>query len=192
MLTYQLVNNLNIDEDPQWHELTLMSLGPDTHPSRIKGFCLGREALRSCLKMLGLEISITQLQLENYKGLKKFPDLNLSISHTKDFGAAVVASKDQTVSVGIDIEPLSRLVKAPIIDRISHPGDAKLEPIVLWALKEAAFKALMNTGRFEQNEEFSSLLISEDGWGHPPSGVLGEWKTEVQDDVIIALAWIRI
>ena len=159
MLTYQLVNNLNIDEDSQWRDLVLTSLGPGTHPSRIQGFCLGREALRKCLKVLGLEVSITQLILENYKGLKKFPDLNLSISHTKEFGAAIVASKNQTVSVGIDVEPTSRLVKPAILERISHPEDAPLEPIIMWALKEATFKALMNTGRFEQNEEFSSLLI---------------------------------
>ncbi len=67
MLTYQLVNNLKIDEDSQWQELVSQSLGPDSHPSRIKGFCLGREALRNCLKSLGLEVSITQLKLENYK-----------------------------------------------------------------------------------------------------------------------------
>ena len=192
MLTYRLVNNLKHAEDSEWQDLVSQTLGSDVHPSRQKGFCLAREALRECLKVLKSPLNIAKIRLENHRSLPDLPQFTLSISHTADWGAAVVGKKLQFVSVGIDIEPEARVVKEAILFRISHPDDAKLAPILIWSLKEAAFKALMNTGRFDRSEEFSSILISEKGWSHPSSNTQGEWQTETEAGMLIALAWIRI
>lgn len=192
MLTYRLVNNLKLTEDSQWEELVQKTLGSGVHPSRQKGFCFARQALRDCLSFLGSNLTIAQLHLENYRSLRDFPELTLSISHTASWGAAVVASSKDYLSVGIDIEPTERVVKEAILKRVSHPLDSSLRPIEIWSLKEAAFKALMNTGRYERNEEFSSILISKMGWSHPSSHISGDWEIKVEEGMVIALAWIKI
>lgn len=90
---------------------------------------------------------------ELYKALGKEPSgrpllsgrdhLDLSISHTRGLVVALLGAK---LWVGVDVELLDR---SPLgVDRLSTASEralvaeAGLEPIVLWACKEAAFKAL--------------------------------------------------
>jgi phosphopantetheinyl transferase (holo-ACP synthase) len=191
MLNFRLTNTLNNSEDAQWKLLADRILGPNCHPSRVKGFCLAREALRACFSQEKRELKIEQLELDQYDLLTAVPAFTLSLSHTERWGAAVIAPRDQCRAVGIDIEPLHRQVKANILERISHPQDMQLSPIYHWAVKEACFKALMNIREFERPQEFSSLKISPSRWLHQPSGIEGHWQTEVSHDLIIALAWIN-
>lgn len=192
MLTYRLVNNLKISEDSEWRALALEQLGSKVHPSRQRGFCLARSALRDCFQELGYEIPLSELVIENYKTLKAQPGFTLSLTHSHEWGAALVGNLKEYVSVGIDVEARSRTVKPAILERVSHPLDHALLPIEIWALKEAAFKTLMNTGKFSQNEEFSSIQITDGFWLHSPSNTKGEWKLGPHHDLVVATAWIRI
>jgi phosphopantetheinyl transferase (holo-ACP synthase) len=192
MLTYKLIHSLNPEDSSDWEQLSLAELGENIHPNRMKGFCLAREALRHCLKQKGIHLKISELRLNKYSNVNNQNSLTISLSHTPTCGACVVANSDQILSVGIDIEPLTRLVKPMILERISHANDLSLPGINLWALKEACFKALMNTEKFNVPQEFSSLIISKDKWHHEKSSIQGEWSLQEIDGHILALAWIKI
>ena len=192
MLTYQIKKSLMPAQDFQWKHLVRNVLGEGVHVQRELGFCLAREALIACFLQRGIKLEIPDLVLEKFSAVKGQSSLTVSLSHAKDWGAAVVASAKEVISVGIDIEPQDRVVKPMILERISHPEDLPLHPLWLWSLKEASFKALMNTGKFEKPVEFSSLQITQAYWLHEASNTQGEWKVDEDQGLIIALAWIKI
>jgi phosphopantetheinyl transferase (holo-ACP synthase) len=192
MLNYQVINTLNLTQESEWKQLVTSVLGDGVHPKREHGFCLSREALRLCLGERGTQLAISELVLEKYSAVKGHPTLTISLSHTTEWGAAVVGETQDFISVGIDIEPMERIVKPAILERISHPEDINLNPLSVWSLKEAAFKALMNTGHFPNPVEFSSLKISHGQWIHAPSQIQGEWKLAEEHGLVVALAWIKI
>lgn len=191
MLTFHLRKTLISTQESEWEELVATSLGADVHPKRARGFCLAREALRDCFKEFKIDLNVKDISLEGYSQVRGFPTLRISLSHTSEWGAALVGYSAQYASLGIDIEPLERVVKPMILARVSHAEDLDMSPINLWALKEASFKALMNTGKFKAPLEFSSIRISEGKWDHSPSGLNGEWKIDSQEGLIVAMAWIR-
>jgi len=192
MLTYRLVKNLIATQDSEWKQLVKNSLGTNAHPRRIHSYCLSREALRLCFEARGIRVAIGDLILEGFGAVKNHDLLTISLSHTPEFGAAVIAEIKDVVSVGIDIEPMERSVKATILERISHPEDIKLNALSIWSLKEAIFKAVMNSGKLKQTVEFSELKIDHETWVHEPSQVRGQWKLEEQQGLVVALAWIKI
>lgn len=192
MYWWKLTKTLSNPNDPEWELLTKLTLGENIHSERKKTFLLSREALKDSLMEAGLEVSISRLMLKDYSGIRGNPEYTLSLSHTKDCGAAVVAPSCIFQSVGIDVEHAGRTVKKSIIERVGHPEDlATLRNIELWSLKEAVFKALMNTGSFEKPTEFSSIRIGKDFWSHSPSGLKGEWELKNSDDMVIALAFLK-
>ncbi len=129
--------------------------------------------------------------MKEFNSLAKWPEITLSLSHTKLAGAAITASRAEFISVGIDIESDNRVVKDSILKRITNSRDINLRNIELWCLKEAVFKCLMNTGIFEKPFEFSEIEISYKRWIHSPSGLEGEWKTIISEQFLIALALLE-
>jgi phosphopantetheinyl transferase (holo-ACP synthase) len=191
MLTFRLKNSLIPSEADSWKQLVTQSLGEDVHPKRALGFCLAREALRECLGALNIHLGVKDLVLKGFGQVTGVDAVQLSLSHSSDFGAAVVADASKIISVGIDLEPLSRVVKPLILARVSHPQDLDLSPLSIWALKEAIFKCLMNTHKFEQPLEFSSIRIGDQSWSQE-SGLAGDWKLVQEQGQLVALAWIKI
>ena len=191
MHTWKLSDSLDIPKDNEWDLLLRLALGDDIHPDRKRGFILSRMALLRALSDMGQAASPQDLVLENYSKLKAFPHLTVSLSHTKDKGAALIADQHTYRSVGIDIEQEARLVKDLVAQRIAHPKDLKLRNIEIWCLKEAVFKALMNSGEFEQNVKFSSIQIEDKKWSHSPSGLKGEWEIDLINSIVIARAYLK-
>ncbi len=191
MLTWNLSKTLSKPNDPEWEVLIFSSLPGDVHSDRKNGFLLSRQALIYALKDQGLEISAGALQLVSYSQIRDLPQFTISLSHTKIAGVALVGDRKTYRSLGIDIEQEERIVKDSIKNRISHPADKNLRNIELWCLKEAVFKALMNTGEFEKPLEFSSILIEDKKWTHSPSGYEGEWIFESVTPFVMAKAFLR-
>jgi phosphopantetheinyl transferase len=189
-MQWDLVKILNENESADWKQLAAEELGTTVHSDRLMGYCLAREALRLCLRKKSLSLSVPELKVQNYQYLTAHPELILSLSHTKEAGAAVVGSSLVYRSVGIDIEPETRVVKDTIAERIANKNDLSLEKIKLWCVKEAAFKALMNTGDFLKNIEFSDIQISATTFTHSPSGLKGEWDLQTLTPFVLAKAWI--
>lgn len=191
MFTFKLINHIDLTELPDWEALKTDVLGHSIHPHRAQGFYLAREAMRQCFKELSLELAIKDLVLENYDKLKNYPLFTVSLSHTPQWGAAVIGDRKQYQAFGIDIEHRDRTVKKPILERISNIKDIAVDPLMLWTLKEASFKALMNTRNFMHPIEFSSIEISQDNWVHSPSKIEGEWKVIDDSELMVAIAWIK-
>lgn len=192
MITFRLKKSLSPSDEASWKQLVTDTLGVDIHPKRELGFCLAREALRECLKSINKPLSIPEIVLKGYGELENLPGIKLSLSHSADFGAAALTTDSHIISLGIDVEPLSRVVKPMILERISHPQDLDLSALSLWTLKEAIFKSLMNTQKFEKPLEFSSIQIGDQMWNQSESGLKGEWKLEQMEGQLVALAWIKI
>lgn len=174
----------------EWELLAGNVLGKDVHADRKNGFILSRMALLSALEEAGVRASPKEMILTDYSQLKQYPQFTVSLSHTKGFGASLIADKKTYLSVGIDIEQEARPVKDMIIERISNPGDLRLRNIELWCLKEAAFKALMNTGKFQLPLGFSSLCIGDKVWTHSPSGTSGKWELGRINSILMAKAFL--
>lgn len=192
MHSWKLTKNLTDPLDPEWEDLAQTALGTNVHSERKKSFILSRQALKMALKEQGYGASIKDLILINYKDLAAFPEITISITHTKDWGAALVADRKEFLSLGIDVEKAGRVVKDSVGDRIRHPEDlATLRNIELWCLKEAAFKTLMNSGKFPFPLAFSSIQLEAGRWLHPPSGLQGEWRLEHSQDLVVAMAFLR-
>lgn len=191
MVTWKLSKTLSNPKDPEWDLLIKSSLGEGVHSDRIMGFLLSREALKDALKNMGKDLTPGQLFLEDYSTIRGLPQFTISLSHTPLCGAALVSERKFFRSLGIDIEMSERLVKDSIIERISHPEDLKLRNIELWCLKEAVFKALMNTKLFPKPIEFSSIKISKEHWSHSPSSLEGKWELETITPFVIARAFLE-
>lgn len=191
MLTWKMQKTLPSPKNPEWDLLVKSCLGESVHPERISGFILSRMALQACLKEKGILTVIPELVIENYRETPSAPQFTISLSHTPEAGAALIAPREKFVSVGIDIEHEKRPVKDSIIERISHPEDEALRNIELWCLKEAAFKALMNTGRFQKPLEFSSIKIGNHFWSHAPTGLEAPWELENVNSMLVARTAIR-
>lgn len=192
MYWWNLSQTLTNPNNPEWDHLAYLTLGENVHPERKTSFLLARNALWICLKEAGKNVAISELILKDYSGIKGVPEFILSLSHTKSCGAALVAPSAEFRSVGIDVEDSGRVVKKSIIERVGHPEDDRtLRNIELWSLKEAAFKALMNTGLFPKPVEFSSLSVANHTWSHSPSELSGKWELEHIESFVIARAFLK-
>lgn len=108
-----------------------------------------RTSLQKLLLTQGFRVNDLKVDLEliNFQNLPKFPDYLVSLSHTKGAGAAVIALKNEYLSLGIDIEWNERIMKPGTEKFYRHPEDSLYENnLELWTMKEAAFKALSPLG----------------------------------------------
>ena len=192
MLIFRLSQELNSDELEQWNTLQKMTLGEEVHPDRALSYCLSRDALRACLRAQGVDPKIPQLIVTDHHKISIAEDYTLSISHTKNWGAAVIGSRLKYLGLGIDVELKDRAIKSAVLDRILHSEDQVMEPLSLWCLKEAIFKTLMNAQKIMSPVEFSSILVTSEGWTHADSKSAGTYQLVEHTKLIIALAWIKI
>lgn len=188
MYSWKIAKSLDHLNASSWEELVKGDPAL-SHNERIYSYCLAREALRLSFLELGIIFGPQELKVEHYSSLNKAPHYTLSLSHTKKWGAAIVAPKNEFLSVGIDIEENERDVKASIIQKVSHPLDEKLRNLDLWCLKEAAFKCLMNSKKFTHPIPFSQIEVSKEKWRHSPSGSEGELNIMILPELTVAKAF---
>lgn len=191
MLHFKIKSSYSQIDNGEWENLITSDLGNSINSERKKEYIFAREALRIIFDSINRPLRISNLVLKGHHHLEGYPEYTISLTHTKEAGAAVVGLRSEYVSVGIDIENKNRVVKTAIIERISHPCDEKLESIEIWCLKEAIFKCLMNTDQFDRPFEFSEIQIQKKYWNHPPSGLRGEWLLEIKDDLVLAVAFLK-
>lgn len=191
MHTWKLSKTLTNSLDPEWETLSRLTLGDAVHSDRKNGFLLARQALQNCLAEVGVSLSPKGLNLRNFHQLENVEQFTISLSHTAECGAAMLADRKKFRAVGIDVEREDRLVKDTISERIAHKDDANFRNIELWCLKEAALKALMNTDDFEKPVEFSSICIGKESWSHSPTGLEGKWELETIKPFVVARAFLR-
>ncbi len=153
-----------------------------------------RVALKECMLLFIPSIEISQLEISNHLHLKAIPQYIVSISHNKDYAAAVVTNDPIINSIGIDIEARSRLISPKIIEKIQNSLDIidsnnRLLLIQIWSMKEAAFKALSPID--------NSIIILNDVWincnncnfgRYPQTEVLGKLDTFKEGPLTVTIA----
>lgn len=189
-MNWELIQKLDSTDDDLWQNLVIIHLGQEVHPARKKGFCLARQALRVALAKVGHHLSISDLIIQDYSSVSILPEYTLSLSHTQEVGVALLAEIKKYRSVGIDVESAGRVVKPAILQRVQNQNDLLMDPLQLWCLKEASFKALINTKLFPAHPEFSSIQIQDQSFTHSPSGISGKWELQNTNSFVVALAWI--
>ena len=136
------------------------------------------------------------LVLENYQHLTHYPDYLTSISHTKHAGAAVLALRNNFYSLGIDIEWSDRNLKVEAERFYRHSEDIyDVSELVLWTMKEAAFKALSPLG-FPGVLVLSKIIIqNQKFWTNERPEIIGELKIEKlphqSRELLIAIASVK-
>ncbi|OFZ26020.1 MAG: hypothetical protein A2381_11810 [Bdellovibrionales bacterium RIFOXYB1_FULL_37_110] len=119
-----------------------------TSSVRAQSYYYSRMALLECLQSMDQPGELTDLNIINHHHLEKFPNFLVSLSHTQNVGAGVIAATKECQSIGMDIEFCTRLIDPKTskffktLHDQEHGGDNLLW---LWVKKEASFKALSST-----------------------------------------------
>lgn len=111
--------------------------------SKQETYYASRQALKNALEELGISVkSFAELEIENHHHLKKFPKFLVSLSHSRNFAVAFIASQNCYQSIGVDIELRQRKMQPNVLKFFINSDDEYLDPLELWVQKEAAFKAI--------------------------------------------------
>lgn len=170
-------------------------------PSRARDFYNSRMALLHGLQEsepIFNELTIDKLEIENHTHLKDFPEYKVSLSHSRNTGAAIFTKDSSIRSVGIDIELISRPIKAGIEHYLEHPLDLPHSPLQLWVIKEACFKA---AAPFYQQRKSGPLVlkdfwVKEDCFGlFEEQEIIGRFALNIEqhfdDEFWVAKAWLE-
>lgn len=174
------------------------------YPNKAKNFYISRKALLECLNDKNLDWD--SLEIEDNLELKHVPETLVSISHTDDIGAAITASTEKYLSIGIDIEKVGRAFKEKTQKFFLNTsdqyklGDSLLE---IWSFKESAFKALCPvitqfSELFKNNRELllKDIWIKDMAFGLVGSsqklGTLEKFlKVVNKEEVLVTLAFLN-
>jgi phosphopantetheinyl transferase (holo-ACP synthase) len=132
------------------------------HSTLDNSFTNSRNALKNLLIQKNEVVNDlkSDLTLLNFRELPTYPLYYVSLSHTKELGAAVIALKKTVKGIGIDIEWESRNIKPGALKFFVNPADShELSLIELWTAKEAAFKALSPIGTYPGVLVLSKIII---------------------------------
>ena len=165
--------------------------------SRQRDFALGRFCARAALARLGIGDAVIG---RDARGRPLWPaDMVGSITHTKNYAAALVARQDSFLSVGVDAERTGGVSDAMLPLLFDEQERAWLETLdaasrtlsatILFSAKEACFKAW--TKASARNLAFRDLhidmreahFIAEDTSGDWRQRVMGRFV--VRDDLVV-------
>ena len=165
-------------------------------PKRRREFALGRACARTALAALG-HGSVTIGKREN--GAPHWPDGVVgSITHTSGYAAALVAKADHFSGVGLDAERVGgvtanlwpRLFDAAERDYLEGLDEAecKLAATLFFCAKEASYKAWGIQAALPFRE--IRIARTQVGFTATRSDVILEGRFAVQDDLLLAAAWL--
>ncbi len=98
-----------------------------------------RVALNNCLGQKTYDYE--KLEIINHHYLKNWPQFKVSLSHTSEMAMACIS--DKVESIGIDLEKSDRPLSQDQYKYFKNDlDDPSIEPLKLWIIKEAAYKAL--------------------------------------------------
>lgn len=136
------------------------------YPQKAKNYFISRMALLDCLQSKSLNWD--DLEIESNLSLKNDSNTLVSISHTEDIGAAITASAEHYLSIGIDIEKVDRPFNKKTQKFFVNSSDLlEVEDSILelWSHKESAFKALSPViSEFKHLFDKERELLLKDIW----------------------------
>ncbi len=157
-----------------------------------------RYALCQALRQLEPDMALQgpeRLEIEGHHCLKHNPQILVGLSHSGDYGAAVVGWRSPSLKgLGIDIEREGRPVPEggeKFFIRDEDDVALKAHSLRLWVAKEAAFKAFFPLYRGDKT------LVLHDFWVRGPSFGLGRERLghlefiPRQDGLCVAMARVE-
>lgn len=160
-------------------------LMPDVHPHRQREWAYARLALARALATLQMSLTPENYHAEGFQKLRTF-SVRFSLSHTKNWVAALATAPATAAGFGVDIEEQTRRISPDVEGRMLNSADTpELSPLQRWALKEAAFKALSEEE--QQGIWLNNLAISSTGEVHLKEKLLGNWQVVPHHDLIIGI-----
>lgn len=127
-------------------------------------YYLSRKALCGALETLEIIMPPESVEIEAHLHIKNHPDILVSLSHTKEHAIGLATRQEDGVcSVGVDLELRERKLTEGVEKFYYNDHDAielQNDPLLLWSLKEAAFKAL---SPFAHNFQ-DKVLVLKDIW----------------------------
>ena len=140
--------------------------------SRHKHWQCSRYALWQGLRQLAPELNLNlpdDLEIKDHHCLESNQKILVSLSHTEDYGAAVVGwHSEHLKGVGIDIEFENRPLPSggeKFFTRKEDDETLKAQPLRLWVAKEAAFKAFSPLYRGDKTLVLKDFWIVENSFG---------------------------
>lgn len=134
------------------------------HPQRKLAHSASKRALFELLQKQIPELELHDIKEQSYFRLQHHPYL-ISRSHTKTMAAAAVIPEsdrsEAVLSLGVDLEELSREIKPDIEKFYIHQDDLFQNPLENWCAKEAAFKAVSSYLLFHDVELSKPLTLKD-------------------------------
>lgn len=152
-----------------------------------------RKALAACLKDLrGTDLNhSSEFSIQNHHHLKAFPEILVSISHTRGAGAACTVQKSSKyLGVGIDIEFVDRVIKVGAKEKFLNPTDQGETDLHLWTGKEACFKAASFFWNREKTFILKDIQLSGENF-EIDSLLRGKCEFNIEGDYLCAIAWVE-
>lgn len=169
---------------PEWLSLA-QRLMPDVHPRRQREWAFARYALYLNLAKLGMTLTPDNYHAEGFQKLTAFP-VRFSLSHTKNWVAALVSAQPNAAGLGLDIEERTRHISADVERRMHHPmDDTKLSLLERWALKEAAYKALSESE--QEGIWLNSISLRSSREVCRKEEVVGNWQLVAHPELVISI-----
>lgn len=162
---------------------------------------LARKALLKILSKKGIyELNANQYPtIHQFHSIEGLPDWMVSLSHTKDTGAALIGNTGQYLSLGVDIEWADRPINEKISKFYVNALDGPAPGLDLWAQKEAAFKTMnLIWSQLHKTLVLKDLWIKKGQFGvvHHPHQSIGFVRLMTyhlnKRPLFIAWAWIPL
>ena len=170
-----------------WHHEAIKRM-PQVHANRQKEWALARLCLGEALAQHGIRITPASCVFKGHHELTHLPAWRFSLSHTQDRAAAWLMPSAQVRGLGLDIERTERKVPAQIKARLAHPQDITLPALELWALKEAAYKALPAIA--QEGIWLNRLIMGDGTFLLEGSPFRGSWGLQRREGLLVAQAWL--
>ncbi|MFZ4713529.1 MAG: 4'-phosphopantetheinyl transferase family protein [Bacteriovoracaceae bacterium] len=168
------------------------------HPERARGYLTARFALLEAYQQLGIKLEFSDLQNLKDNRHQDFQDFFFSLSHTSYRGKTVAGAllQKKNFAVGLDLEWKSRSIQKGAEHFFVREEDYEIDPLVLWCLKEAAFKSISSV--FPPGLVLKELWVRGSNFGHykDPTKNLGQVKYQVNNflgsELLVATAFREI
>jgi 4'-phosphopantetheinyl transferase EntD len=186
-----ILNSKNVDPNIfEAFKKIARQLMPDVHQNRINEWSLARCALHIALQKNKLDLSPEDYVFKNFHELGHLPSILFSVSHSKNWAAAIISDTTSSRHIGLDIELKGRVINDGIQQRMHHKNDdTSIDPLELWSIKEACYKALPSSA--QEGIWLNHIAINKDGFELSHSPLKGNWELVEHDELIISEAIIK-
>jgi phosphopantetheinyl transferase (holo-ACP synthase) len=156
------------------------------HPNRLKEWSLARIALKEELARQKISIDVKKTEIEHYQKFKGHPEWMFSLSHTRTYAGAWVLPTKLCLGLGLDLELKDRKISPEIQKRMLNSGDAHLDPLTLWSVKEAVYKSLPQEA--QERIWLNSIRVRSENFSVDDFPHSGEWKVFSHPELFVTAA----